>query len=601
MDIGCGTGRWLEKLRAANPKSMLGVDSSAEMLDRARAKLGARATLIEGDCSSVQFRPESADLILCSFLVGYVEDAPALLHRLAAALRPGGSIFVSEIHPGTARTLDWRRNFRANGELHELRTNSHSIASLSAAAGGSGLRVVLRIEPEFGEREARIFELAGKLDAFHAAANLPAIYILQFHKESDCSRAATMAETRSVATAVRGARVAVGPTRSICADLEIGDGRIDRIEPPLVPPFRVRPQTEAEVDLSGYLALPGLVNAHDHLEFALFPRLGRGGYQNSREWALDIQAAGAEVIATHRKVPRDVRMRWGGIRNLACGVTTVCHHNPYEPEIFNDRFPVRVLRGFDWAHSFAFTPDVVERKRNAQPGRAFILHLAEGLDSSSAAEIETLQIEGGLDGDTIVVHGLALDARGRELLRNARAGLVWCPTSNEFLFGRTLQKEDIAEFGAVALGSDSPLTAEGDLLDEIRYAHSVLGVDADILYNQVTQSPAEMLRLKNGEGAIRPQSFADLIAVRDTGLSPAESLVKLSFRDIEMVMVAGEVRLASDEMIRKLSLALADGLQPVTIDGLLRWIRAPLSRLWPETSAQLSGEIRLGGKRVFCE
>ncbi len=43
-----------------------------------------------------------------------------------------------------------------------------------------------------------------------------------------------------------------------------------------------------ELDLDGLQILPGLINAHDHLEFALFPRLGRRIYSNATEWARDI-------------------------------------------------------------------------------------------------------------------------------------------------------------------------------------------------------------------------------------------------------------------------------------------------------------------------
>ena len=38
--------------------------------------------------------------------------------------------------------------------------------------------------------------------------------------------------------------------------------------------------SESSIDLKGFLLLPGLINAHDHLEFGLFPRLGKGGYKS---------------------------------------------------------------------------------------------------------------------------------------------------------------------------------------------------------------------------------------------------------------------------------------------------------------------------------
>src|SRR6201997_4311753 len=40
LDAGCGTGRWLQLLAAQHPASLLGVDTSPQMLQRASAKLG---------------------------------------------------------------------------------------------------------------------------------------------------------------------------------------------------------------------------------------------------------------------------------------------------------------------------------------------------------------------------------------------------------------------------------------------------------------------------------------------------------------------------------------------------------------------------------
>jgi hypothetical protein len=39
-------------------------------------------------------------------------------------------------------------------------------------------------------------------------------------------------------------------------------------------------------------------------------------------------------------------------------------------------------------------------------------------------------------------------------------------------------------------------------------------------------------------------------------------------------------------------------LQPLSIEGIVRWIRAPLNWLFEETQARLHGDIYLGGRQV---
>jgi cytosine/adenosine deaminase-related metal-dependent hydrolase len=352
------------------------------------------------------------------------------------------------------------------------------------------------------------------------------------------------------------------------------------------------------LDLRGFLVLPGLINAHDHLEFALFPRIGRGGYKNFLEWVEDIYHPGISPISEHRQVPRETRVWWGGVRNLVCGVTTVCHHNPYEADVFDENFAVRVLKEYGWAHSLAMDAETAAKKRETPAGQPFLVHLGEGLDERNAREIFELRDSGGLDANTVIIHGLGMDAKGRALLRSANAGLIWCPSSNDFLFGRTLSVEQLRKIGKVALGSDSPLTAQGDLLDEVRYAWEHGEARPEDLYNYVTRQPANMLGLKGGEGNIRVGGAADLVAVRDSGLTPAESLVTLSLREVELVLIDGSVQLASDEMMTRVPGWARQGLQPLWIEEVVRWVRAPLEQMFREATAHLGNEIHLGGKRV---
>ena len=359
------------------------------------------------------------------------------------------------------------------------------------------------------------------------------------------------------------------------------------------------PPLGPEIDLSGYLVIPGFVNAHDHLEFALFPRMANPPYPNASAWARDIQHTFADVIAKHRSVPRDVRLWWGGIRNLLCGVTTVCHHNAPEPELYRGDFPVRVAQDCGWGHSLAFGGDLRAARSATPKDRAFIVHACEGIDREAWEELWELDRLNVLDEDAVIVHGLAIDDEGAALLRQRGTSLVVCPSSNQFLFGAVPDMQRFAGIGHVALGSDSPLTADGDLLDEVRFAMRCCGISPRRAYRMATEEPAAILRLREGEGSIRVNGRADLIAVRDTGCDGAERLITLSAADVEFVMIGGRVQLASETILTRLPPAVRQGLEPLWFDGTVRWLRAPIRDLLTRAEEILgAGTLRLGGKPI---
>jgi len=594
VDFGCGTGRWLSSLCENHPRSLLGIDSSPEMLEIAKSKLGSAATLICSDCIGLELPEASADLILCSFLISYLEDSPALLKQISRTLRTNGSVFITDLHPETVERLHWRRTIQLGCGSQELRTFPRSLASIVQQCQEVNLEVKVCLQVPFGEPEIPIFRSAGKEAYFDQIKDYPAIYILQLlARENEESH--TRPYTNEFIETIVGAPVGVGPDSSVSCDLAICGSRIsfihnrqDDLEPK---------EPSAKIDLRDYLVLPGLINSHDHLEFALYPRLGNGSYKNFMEWVNDIHHPDRSPILEHRKVPRQTRLWWGGIRNLLSGVTTVCHHNPYEESVFDKDFIIRVVRDFGWAHSLSLDADVVQKKRAAK-GRPFLVHLGEGIDDRSSQEIFDLDKSGALNEETILIHALGLNTEGRELVRSTRAGVIWCPSSNAFLFGKTLSFEEIQDFPTVSLGSDSPLTGVGDLLDEICFARGLGDIPAKLLFNYVTRNASQLLRLRNGEGTLRVGSWADLIAVRDDGNNPADTLTNLSHKDIELVLVGGRVQLASEQMMNRLPSNLTQGLQSICVESSLRWIRAPLDRLFEETRTHLGDEIRLGGKQI---
>ena len=395
--------------------------------------------------------------------------------------------------------------------------------------------------------------------------------------------------------------MALGASTSVQADLEIKNGRILR----LIDRSRKETRWEstgpgdrcAEISVDGRLVLPGLVNSHDHLEFNLFPRLGCGPYPNFEKWADDIFHPDRSPVREQLSVPKPIRLWWGGLKNLLSGVTTVCHHNAYEKNIVANGFPVRVVKRFGWAHSLRFGKNIRKAFLSTPPEAPFIIHLAEGSDKQSGDEIFELDRLGALDARTVIVHGVGLTARGRELLRRYSAAQVWCPTSNRFTLGTTLDPAFITGSDRASLGSDSALTAEGDLLDEIRAAHRE-GMDPGRIYSMVTRSAADVLRLRNGEGKLEPGSVADLLVVKRKDESPAATLMRTRLDAIEMVMVSGNPQLVSARMALCCPAQLLEGFEDIEVGGTSCFVRAPVRRLLQEACFCLGPKVRLAGKRV---
>jgi cytosine/adenosine deaminase-related metal-dependent hydrolase len=403
---------------------------------------------------------------------------------------------------------------------------------------------------------------------------------------------------KSGSAVIRGARCAQSAEKSAWCSIQIESGRVSHIGSNASPASLSRGGC-VDLDLTGYLILPGLVNAHDHLQFALYPRLGDPPYGNYVAWGEDIHHRFADVIAMHHEVPKNVRLWWGGIRNLLCGVTTVCHHGSLREELRRDDFPVRVVQQYGWGHSLALGGDLL-KAREATPSEApFIMHACEGVDALGAEELDQLDRLGVLDAKTVLVHALALDEAGVDLLRRRRVSLIVCPSSNDFLFKQLPSMEIVRGVENLALGNDSPLTAEGDLLDEVRFAIRRCDIHPDRAYAMVTEAPAVALRLREREGTIEEAGVGDLIAVRDTGRRPADTLESLSMHNVELVMIGGYVQLASEAVWKHLPSAAQDGLEPLWIDGIVRWLRAPVDDLLRQAETVLGvGQVRLGGRAI---
>ena len=359
------------------------------------------------------------------------------------------------------------------------------------------------------------------------------------------------------------------------------EGRVSdtlRVRGALVDGVGVAPDRgDLVVDLNGAIVLPGLINAHDHLELNTLPRLKwRDRHANVRQWIADFQprftsdphltALGAEN--------RDDRVWVGALKNLLSGVTTVCHHNPIHP-VLRRRFPVRVVRRFTFSHSLQIDGEALAARHHATPsGQPWIVHAAEGVDEEARAEPAVLQRLGCLDPRTVLVHGVGLCPSTAAMAIDAGASLVWCPSSNDWLFGATADVRPFDDADRLALGTDSRLSGAGDLLDELREAFATRRVSSEGLIRLVTAGAAGVLRL-GPLGRLAPGAPADVAIVRSSPRDPFDTLTDATRSDVVMTMVGGVPAIAAPEL-REVFAATRTDTTEACVDGssriVARWI-----------------------------
>lgn len=99
LDFGCGVGILRERIAHLDIAEYVGIDPSAQAIATAEASRGARERFMAAELPDPSLG--LFDAIVCNEVLYYVEDLPAALRRLKAALAPGGWLLTSVVrHPG---------------------------------------------------------------------------------------------------------------------------------------------------------------------------------------------------------------------------------------------------------------------------------------------------------------------------------------------------------------------------------------------------------------------------------------------------------------------------------------------------------------------
>lgn len=306
------------------------------------------------------------------------------------------------------------------------------------------------------------------------------------------------------------------------------------------------------LDLHGLFIYPGLINGHDSLmgTYDAF----RGENWPYLNWlAFDTEMKTSSVFRERMLIDSEYLYTIGAFRNLLSGVTTVVDHIPeFVRAPFYDHLPIDLLKNYAISHSICSyslgwgdEPDI-ECDRALSENIPYITKIGEGSDRESRESFLKLDRMGCVHDHTVLIHGLALSPDDLERMAEEGTHLVWCPTSNQYLYDKIAPIREALEKGVnVALGTDRSMAGSINMMEELRSAAKLFQdkynqeLSPEILFHMTTDFAAKAFRMTD-RGIIAPGKKADLLILRGKyALDPYSSLLEANPEDVFLLIKDG--------------------------------------------------------------
>ncbi|MFC7344744.1 class I SAM-dependent methyltransferase [Saccharopolyspora griseoalba] len=145
LDAACGTGRYAQWL-AERGHRVIGVDSSPDMLERARARVPSGEFLL-GDLHRLPVADSAVDLVACGLALTHLPAVRPAIAEFARALRPGGHLIIADVHPEAVARGSIPPVRDSDGRPGRLVSHRHLVGDYLRAALPVGLQLRSCEEP----------------------------------------------------------------------------------------------------------------------------------------------------------------------------------------------------------------------------------------------------------------------------------------------------------------------------------------------------------------------------------------------------------------------------------------------------------------------
>ncbi|MBN1770205.1 MAG: amidohydrolase family protein [Deltaproteobacteria bacterium] len=334
--------------------------------------------------------------------------------------------------------------------------------------------------------------------------------------------------------------------------------------------------TATLIDTHGVIS-PGLIDAHNHLAYNFLPewipdppRL----FENRYQWAEDPQyEAHIRPYAAHRSTGTHYcpAAKWGELRSLFHGTTTV-QGQSFEQSCVNwgvrnadhfhglghDHMRTTIASVRDITDSEA-TDYVASFAAATNPTTRFAVHMTEGYASDHV--LEEFDSFAGRDPranrhagtsllippTSLLIHCMTMTPAQIEEARATQASIVWSPSSNWVLYGRTAP---IAEFLAtdgltVAIAPDWTPSGEDEMLSELRFgwaygrATGIAALTTERLWRMGTSEAAVAVGLDHRIGRLEAGLVGDVAVFGRQGADPYGAVLDSRAADVRLVLLGG--------------------------------------------------------------